>query len=318
MTIAFMPSYLSPKACHAAKRPRFSATPPGPSRIGSGGSKSVGFSGSWTKNAPVVHPGCRKSIWKSLGKPYAKRPKNMVYPVYGMAKRSPCLSDSGVGLPLASGNVSDCFQALGFGFANRVRRWLMQTRKSRRHIKKLHDLAQDARFDLWALDEVRFEQHGSACRMGVPPEVTDPVLPHHPTRKGIGYLGAVRIRDGKFIDHREEDRFNGETFFSFLKQIRRASCHSGRHVVLILDDVRYHHAKLHLVWREKHRDSMTLTFMPPYSPELNPIERVWKLTRRMANHNRYFQTLNAVISSVENVFDKWHYGSHVLKQLCVI
>lgn len=79
----------------------------------------------------------------------------------------------------------------------------MPIRSSRQHIKKLHDLAHDGRFDVWAVDEVRFEQHGSACRMWIPPEVNDPVVLHHPTRKGIGYFGAVRIRDGKFICPRE-------------------------------------------------------------------------------------------------------------------
>jgi len=52
--------------------------------------------------------------------------------------------------------------------------------------------------DLWALDEVRFEQHGSAGRMWVPPEIKDPVVLHHSTREDIGCLGAVRIRDGEF------------------------------------------------------------------------------------------------------------------------
>jgi hypothetical protein len=53
----------------------------------------------------------------------------------------------------------------------------------RRHINKLRALARDDTVDLRALDEVRFEKHGSACRMWVPPEVKDPVLLHHPTRK---------------------------------------------------------------------------------------------------------------------------------------
>jgi transposase len=153
--------------------------------------------------------------------------------------------------------------------------------------------------------------------MWIPPEITDPVLLHHPTCKGIGYFGAVRIRDGKFIYCREEESFNGETFFSFLKQVRRVSCHAGRHVVLMLDNVKYH-AKLHLHWREKSRAHLTLEFMPPYSPELNPIERVWKLTRRMATHNKYFPTFTAVTLSVENVFSHWHAGNDTLRRSCAL
>src|SRR5512146_2510125 len=111
--------------------------------------------------------------------------------------------------------------------------------KHRRNIKKLHLLRRNRRVDLWALDEVRFEQHGTRCRMWIPPEVKDPVVLHHPTRKNIGYFGAVRLRDGKFVYHREEGRFDGQTFFTFLKYLRRISSHSGRRVVLIIDNAKY-------------------------------------------------------------------------------
>jgi ubiquitin-protein ligase len=43
---------------------------------------------------------------------------------------------------------------------------------------------QDTSVDLWATDEVHFQQHGSRCRMWIPPEIKDPVLLHAPTRKG--------------------------------------------------------------------------------------------------------------------------------------
>jgi hypothetical protein len=49
----------------------------------------------------------------------------------------------------------------------------------------------DPKVDLWATDEVHFQQHGSRCRMWVPPETKDPVLLHHPSRHSVGYYGAV-------------------------------------------------------------------------------------------------------------------------------
>jgi transposase len=51
-------------------------------------------------------------------------------------------------------------------------------------------------------------------------------------------------------------------------------------VVPITDSAKYHHARLHREWREEHADRFALDYLPAYSPELNPIERVWKLTRR--------------------------------------
>lgn len=55
-------------------------------------------------------------------------------------------------------------------------------------------------------------------------------------------------------------------------------------------------------WLDKHRDVLPLDFLPPYSPELNPVERVWKLTRRLCTHNAYFETLESLIKVVSKQF----------------
>jgi hypothetical protein len=55
-------------------------------------------------------------------------------------------------------------------------------------IKKLRVIKQNERIDLWALDEVNFQQYGMLCRMWIPPEIKDPVLQHFPDRKSVGYL----------------------------------------------------------------------------------------------------------------------------------
>lgn len=172
--------------------------------------------------------------------------------------------------------------------------------------------------DLWASDEVHFQQHGSRCRMWIPPEIKDPVLLHAPTRKSVGYFGAVRLRDGRFVFRRETEKFNGHSFLQFLRQLRRASLAAGRRVVIISDNAPYHHSRIHKPWREKHAGRFDLDFLPAYSPELNPIERVWKLTRRLCLHNRYFEQLKQVIAAVENEFAKWTRRNEILRRLCAI
>jgi transposase len=154
--------------------------------------------------------------------------------------------------------------------------------------------------------------------MWVPPETKDPILLHHPTRRSVGYFGAVRLRDGKFWLRRETDRFNAVTFFEFMRSLRRASIRTGRRVVVITDNAKYHHARLHKDWRERHFADFGLDYLPPYSPDLNPIERVWKLTRRRCLHNRYFPTLEEVIDAVEAVFASWANRNETLRRLCAI
>ena len=176
----------------------------------------------------------------------------------------------------------------------------------------------DPNVELWATDEVHFQQHGSRCRMWIPPETKDPILLHHPTRRSVGYFGAIRLCDGKFFFHRETDKFNGVTFFAFLKALCRTSTTGPRRVVVITDNARYHHARLHRTWREEHAEKLTLDYLPPYSPDLNPIERVWKLTRRQCLHNRYFPVLSEVVHSVEAQFALWERGNVTLRRLCAI
>ena len=166
------------------------------------------------------------------------------------------------------------------------------------------------------MDEVHFQQHGSRCRMWVPPEVKDPVCLHHPTRKSVGFFGAVRLRDGRLITRQESARFDGETCWEFLRELQHRSRVQGKRVIVISDNAKYHHAKIHAPWREDQNPDFQLHFLPPYSPQLNPIERVWKLTRRTCLHNQYFSTLELVISSVQSQFERWSRPNSNLRRLC--
>ena len=174
------------------------------------------------------------------------------------------------------------------------------------------------KIDLWAMDEVHFQQHGSRCRMWIPPEEKNPVLKHHPTRKSVGYFGAVRLRDGKMLWKREDDRFNAQSTWDFLKTIEAFSRKSGRKAVVIADNARYYHAKLHQDWRKKVKKRMVLDFLPPYSPDLNPIERVWKLIRRLRVHNQYFPALESVREAVEDQMQQWNRPNKTLQKRCAI
>jgi len=168
------------------------------------------------------------------------------------------------------------------------------------------------------MDEVRFQQHGSRCRMWIPPEIRDPVLLHYPTRKSVGYWGAVRLRDGRFVYRRETDSFNAQTCQDFLAQLLQASRCRGRRTMVIADNAKYHHAKLHELWRQNQAERFALDFLPSYSPELNPAERIWKLTRRKRLHNCYFPSLDAVIVAVEAQFNLWASPNDTLRRLCAI
>jgi transposase len=152
--------------------------------------------------------------------------------------------------------------------------------------------------------------------MWIPPEIKDPILQHAPTRKSVACFGAVSLGTGQFV-RMMCPIFNAATFRTFLRRLLRQQT-PGRRMIVVLDNARYHHAKLLATFLRRHARQLHLLFLPPYSPQLAPIERVWKLTRRLATHNRYFATLPDVLQAVNACFDRWRGANKVLHRLCCI
>jgi hypothetical protein len=126
--------------------------------------------------------------------------------------------------------------------------------------------------------------------MWIPPEAKDPILLHVPTRKSIALFGAVQANTGQIVSMMTSI-FNAETFLEFLKMVLKKR-KRGKKLVLILDNARYHHATMIQPWLNRNKKWIKVIFLPQYSPDLNNIERVWKMTRRLCTHNRYFSTMD--------------------------
>jgi transposase len=152
--------------------------------------------------------------------------------------------------------------------------------------------------------------------MWVPPEDTDPVLLHAPTRKSVGLFGAVNVRTGNLVSMLIS-QFDADTFEAFLGLLLRHRSRSRR-MVVVLDNAGYHHAERSRPFFRRHHQTMRLDFLPPYSPELNPIERVWKLIRKRATHNQYFAELDDLIRAVCKPLVEWGKPNRVLARLCCI
>lgn len=187
---------------------------------------------------------------------------------------------------------------------------------NRKHLKKRRRLAKQEDIDLWSLDECHFQQHGSRIAMWVPPEDKDPILLMAPTRKSISLFGAVNLKDGRLMT-RFEKKFDAMTFMDFLKYLLRHR-KKDKKMVVILDNAKYHHANLLHPFIKKNRKKLSLEFLPPYSPELNPIERVWKLTRKLCIHDNYFENLDDLVDAVTKQHALWKKPNGTLRKLCCI
>jgi len=141
--------------------------------------------------------------------------------------------------------------------------------------------------------------------MWIPPEVKDPVLLHHPTRKSVGYFGAVRLCDGKFLAIQEPKnlmpRRPGRSIVSSdgLPAVRGGALWSS----WIMPDSTMLACTESGVRLKSPISSCSFSHIT--SPTLTPIERIWKLVRRLCLHNRYFPKLELVTETVECQFAQW-------------
>ena len=110
-------------------------------------------------------------------------------------------------------------------------------------------------------------------------------------------------------------RFEQRGFEWFLRQLLRHR-RRGKRMVVVVDNAGYHHARQLQPFLHRVRHLLTLLFLPPYSPQLAPIERVWKLARRLATHNHYFATLAQLVAAVVHCFHRWRKPNRVLHRLC--
>ena len=89
-----------------------------------------------------------------------------------------------------------------------------------------------------------------------------------------------------------------------------------------MDDAPWHKKMYRLIVTEKHddysdiRDKVEFILLPPYSPDLNPIEQVWRITRRENTHNVFFESIESLKSTVDNAFSQWRTPNEQLHSLC--
>ena len=148
--------------------------------------------------------------------------------------------------------------------------------------------------------------------MWIPPEDRDPIVFQEPTRRGISIFGSVDPARG-VLHTQITEKYNALTFKAFLMSISPVKSE----IHMILDNAKYHHALLLQDFLERN-PNVIREFLPPYSPELNPIERVWKLIRKGGTHNRYFPDIGELVFSLSEQFNRYVIPNEVLRRLCAM
>jgi transposase len=100
----------------------------------------------------------------------------------------------------------------------------------------------------------------------------------------VNLIGAVDIKNPTKIQINTFETIDNKAVMIFFEQLKKANV--GKHIKLVCDNARYFHAKEIKTWLTKNQD-FELIFLPPYSPNLNPIERLWKYMKKEALNSSF-------------------------------
>ena len=137
-------------------------------------------------------------------------------------------------------------------------------------------------------DEGRFGRISLPHRCWAPPGLR-PLCGAQIIREYIYAYSAISPSDGA-IDSLIAPHANTEIMAIFLQQV--AERFNDDYIIMFMDKASWHTAG-----KLKIPDNMKLLFLPPYSPQLNPVEHLWKEVRE-----KYFS--NIVFDNIDSVEDR--------------
>lgn len=89
---------------------------------------------------------------------------------------------------------------------------------------------------------------------------------------------------------------NTEVMNVYLNKLSEEYC--NKTVLLIMDQAGWHKSKDLMVPK-----NIKIDYLPPYSPELNPIERLWQLLKRKVCRNRIYNSLDELAEAVSGALN---------------
>lgn len=120
------------------------------------------------------------------------------------------------------------------------------------------------------------------------------------SRTRLNIVGAIRLGHlHEAVIEQYEKTVNGESIMDFFTKVRQRYQHSGT-INIVLDGAGYHRSQ---EVKDKAKSlNITLHYLPPYSPNLNPIERLWKVMNKHARNSQYFATAKEFRARIAQFF----------------
>ena len=115
-------------------------------------------------------------------------------------------------------------------------------------------------------------------------------------RKGYKVFGLIDYFTGHFFYQGQAGRLNSATYIAFLRRVLEQTTQP---IILIQDGAKYHTSAETKAFFAQQTARLHVVQLPTYSPDYNPIEKLWKKIKQRETHLHYFPTFEALTEKVE-------------------
>lgn len=143
-----------------------------------------------------------------------------------------------------------------------------------------------------------------------------------PGKDKVSYSGFVIPSTGELFTDKPE-WFDYETTIASIRSFLAAyPLAEGEKYYLVMDNASWHKKAKRLIKENEGglytdiNDQVVFVYLPPYSPDLNPIEQVWRVTRRDAKNNKYFSGKAELEEELDDFYAVLATPNSYLRSLC--
>jgi len=137
-------------------------------------------------------------------------------------------------------------------------------------------------------------------------------IPANTGRSRLNINGAINVLNPTEVYIHEDKRINAQSNIALLNQIIKA--HPKSRIRVFSDNARYNHSNILKEWLSKH-PQIIFKHIPAYSPNLNPIERLWKFMKKTVINSYYYETFEEFKEKVLSFFKNINQYEKDLKTL---
>ena len=197
----------------------------------------------------------------------------------------------------------------------------MRKLRKEKRLKKIEKVKVNDSLILVYQDEVHFQIQTTITAVWFK-KGSNPKVKSFPGRFKASYSGFIIPKTGELFTSKPST-FNYETTIASIREFLDAHpIEAGKKYAVVMDNAPWHKKAIRLIATEKQKeyadiyDKVEFVKLPPYSPDFNPIEQVWRITRKENTHNVFFPDLKTLQSKIDAAFKFWAKPNAQLASLC--